>query len=349
MKTTRWLCAVCLTALLLAAAPGVMAYDSAAAEPQPVGLYLFEDAGHIGKDSSGNQNDLSVKGVGSVKQTEGPGGFKAAAIDGASVLAAAVDGEGLDFSDSFESMTLNLYIRSDETTFTNQRVVSGGYIGGNGGFTLAAGSDGERLTLFSPVVCETATGAISGSEWNGSDGDTWWQTVYADQLLKEWKSWHLYTIIADKERGRIDLLVDGVIVRTANVKKGLMHLPSKEYIFALGASYSQFGQSENFKGEVAQVSVYDVALAPKDVRALYGIAGDGGAGEEQGSNVIYPNMTEKKDVAEMLTHIPSAADISSQTDYKLHLIIAGGAAALLLIAAAVLTLVMLMKRKKTKA
>jgi hypothetical protein len=97
--------------------------------------------------------------------------------------------------------------------------------------------------------------------------DTFWDTPANVAPPIGDDNWHHVGFVVDRAKGRVDLFVDGTEAASQQTNSnGTFGSRSTEYDASLGSQYNgPFG----LKGEIDEVRIYDRALSPAEVRALF--------------------------------------------------------------------------------
>ena len=216
------------------------AQKPSAASNSPIAAYNFNDAENLGKDISGNGNDLTpwYWGDGQVRADNGK-----VKLDGKAVLQARPDASGKDFTDSLESFTMTVKA-SVQNASDNAVLISSGFDWSDFGGGIAL------------VVC-------GDNAWFAIDvrSDTNWRSINLNQLIGEGWSLeeHRYTVVYDDTAKTMKLYVDETMVYSAQNVSGI-NMDSDNTIFAVGCLNKYIEGSENWCGYTSEMTVDDVAV-----------------------------------------------------------------------------------------
>ncbi len=245
-------------ALILALAIITMAMTSlisvGAAEtiPAPIAAYNFSDPDNIGKDFTGNGNDLTAWfwEDGAVVAEDGK-----VKLDGKSVLQALPDANGKDFTDSLTSFTFT--IKASVQALPNGQVVLLGtgfdWDAYKGGMSLLVDNDWCAIDIYS--------------------NQNWRSTNFTDLLGAGWNAnEHRYTIAYDDTAKTIKLWVDDKLAYTGDNVSGV-NMNCGNTIFAIGCLNEYVKDEKNWCGYTGamtadDVAVFDYALNDEQVKQL---------------------------------------------------------------------------------
>ena len=223
--------------------------------PNLVAYYDFEDSANLGKDVSGNGNNLTAVG-GTVSSTTGKSDDTHAALfDGASVLA-ATEVDGLDFSDSFNSFTFSCYVKFGDVTST-ARIINTGYNGNQAGATIIANRWSDNI-YFKGIVGDSEDGTnATNKKDHYSDGSVTLSSCGS-------YDWHHYVMAYDSTTKTVKMFFDGEQVHTYTLTYG-EHM-STSLTFALGGSYSAYNSSMSglLSGSLDEVKIFDSCVTDID-------------------------------------------------------------------------------------
>lgn len=318
--------AVLAASLMLSAMPLVSFAEEPAAKP--VAWYDFEDAENIGKDKSGNGNDLTV--FGEPEQTEnGPSG-KYVYFDGSSALYAKTDkkgGIGSDFVDVIadsgsKKLTIAFWIKNELSDYDNfdgsgwRRVISNGHDGGAiqtdrdnkafGGFTMLSLCDNYIVpTVVNPAImvdrAERHDGSCTGNN-----------AVYPYEEGK----WSFVVWTADATTGQFCFYVNGskLYDQTADVSEaGGIRLSNTARPFCI-ASNINYNEAEDamqlnhtYTGALDEVMVFDQVISEADI-AYYMNATGADLPESESSDEVTTEPPATSEEPKNTTDAPETKD-----------------------------------------
>ncbi len=252
---------------------------------KPVAWYDFEDAENLGKDKSGNGNDLISLGT-PEQVEEGPSG-NAVFFDGLSSLYAKTskdNGYGEDYADVIaasgsKKLTIAYWIKNEISDYDNfdistwRRIISNGHDGGAlqdetgnafGGFTMLSLADNYIIpTLVNPAIMVDRVERHDGS----CTGNT------ATYPYEEGK-WFFIVWTADATTGQFCYYVNGekLYDQTADVNEsGGIKLANTARPFALAANTCYDAENDemvvnhSYTGALDEVMVFDSILSASDI------------------------------------------------------------------------------------
>ncbi len=207
----------------------------------PIAAYNFEDADNLGKDISGNGNDLTVWAWEDGQAKSEKGKLK---LDGKSVLQARPDENGKDFSDSLKSFTITGKVSMQKVLYDNAVIFSTGFDWNDFGGGLAL--------------------VISGDpNWFAIDvrSDNNWRAVNLTNLLEDgWNAKeHRYTVVYDDNAKSIKAYVDDILFYSALNVTGV-NMDSDNTIFAIGCLNKYIEGGDNWCGYTSEMTADDVAV-----------------------------------------------------------------------------------------
>lgn len=223
-----------------------------------VAHYDFEDAEDLGKDVSGNGNDLIKKGKGTLSITdEAAVGAGALELDGETVL---VTEETVgDFTDALESYTISFYAKHLGFAGEHTRVFSTGYNGCQSGICQLVAKftyNGSDHLIYSPIVGDP-------------ERDFWGRMDSTNTVLEGIKDYHWYVCSLDAMTNTMTAWIDGEL-------RGSIDCPCPTvncdpYGAAIGGSYVPWDDNVmyGFIGLIDDLMIYDGAIA--DLSELEGI------------------------------------------------------------------------------
>ena len=232
----------------------------------PVAAYNFNDADNLGKDVTGNGNDLTawVWEDGALKAEKGKVKF-----DGKSVLQARPGSDGKDFTDSLKSFTMTVKA-SVQNASDNAVLISSGFDWSDFGGGIAL------------VVC-------GDNAWFAIDvrSDNNWRSVNMKNLVGDgwYSAEHRYTIVYDDDAKTMKLFFDDSMVYSAQNVSGV-NMNSNNTIFAVGCLNKYIEGTENWCGYTSEmtaddVAVFDYALSYSEILGIdsvFAVSPSGGSG-----------------------------------------------------------------------
>ncbi len=307
---------------------------ASAEEPtaKPVAWYGFDDEDNIGKDQTGNGNDLNILGEPVTEEAEGPKGTSAF-FDGVSGLYATADDNGYDFVDKIVSsgtkqLTIAFWVQNESIDYDNfdvtswRRMISNGHDGGAyqedagnafGGFTMLSLCDSYGIpTSVNAYVMvdrvESHDGSMTGCN--------------KSQKYEEAK-WNFVVWTVDVETGEFAYYVNGESIynQTANpTLKGGLKLWNTARAFALGGNVQPNKESGDlevnhpYTGSLDEVMIFDTVLSESD-RAYYMEATSVDLPETTPAPTTEPVTTKPKDTTpEDTTTAETTTDADTTTD-----------------------------------
>ena len=303
----KFFCYLMFLAMILSLAPFTIAAEEA---PLPVAAYTFEDADQLGKDTSGNGNDLTV--AGEVEPFEDGRCGKGISLNYAGALVATADADGADFIDKIEmsgtkQMTLMYWIKHDlsdyydwDTTIGWRRVVSNGNDGGAGfgGFSMLDLNDNYIIGADINPACVFYTeklGTSSAGNWSKYGWTTAWTHI----------AWTV-----DATTGQCMFYVNGspIFDLTSPDLVGGNGLVNLYRNFAIGANYSVDGEgneifNHSWAGKLDDFYVFDAALNAEQI-AVYASEGEETTPAPESTSV--PETTPAPETSQTETTEPPA-------------------------------------------
>lgn len=248
--------------LLLALCLALPVVAEETTDPVLLAYYTFDDAEDIGKDASGNENDL-VRFVNPDGITAVDGKVNGAVHFGGTSGLTPFDDDNNDFLDKFGkgSITVAYYAKMDVpeelTNMIGYRVVDNGINGNTDGFT----------TMLYIRVREDGTKALS---FHGITGSSEWVGAYVDGDVADW---HHYMLVYDAEACTSTIYVDGVKAGETYADDETIGNP---FTFCIGGCWAQWDwfnggnghdvTANGFVGAIDEVKV--IAGAVHDVAAV---------------------------------------------------------------------------------
>ncbi len=259
-----------LIAVLMLAVFSVGTTVLAADTPNLVAYYNFADAENLGKDVSGNGNDLTKQGTGTITQIAGATADKfGASFDGAALLA-ATETEGVDFSDALSSFTVSF--DAQFTTNTDvMRLISSGYNGTQDGFAFIANRWDANIWV-RPIVGDSPDGTPPGAT------DHWVNCYELAGIGSD--AWHNYIMTYDNTTKLVTLYLDGEKVGEYTMTN-VEHM-SSPLCFAVGGSWgSWFTEPQMaYIGNISEIKMFDGVIS--DMTAIAAAGNTVGGGDEGG-------------------------------------------------------------------
>ncbi|MBO4769604.1 MAG: LamG domain-containing protein [Clostridia bacterium] len=246
----------------------------------PVAWYDFEDAENLGKDKSGNGNDLLV--MGQPEQDDSGATGKGVFLDGVSSLYAKENGDKMDFFDLLakngKEITIAFWVQHETSDYDNfdtatwRRIVSNGHDGGAvqddtgtafGGFTI--------IDLADNYIIPNAVITYMMNDSGSSHGQINPGTNYP---YREGQ-WEFMTYTLNIETGEIDYRLNGVSILEDYQKKGNvgsgMRLYNTARPFSIGgntfydAESGQMAPNHMFTGSLDEVMIFDKVLTDAEI------------------------------------------------------------------------------------
>ena len=246
----------------------------------PVAWYDFEDAENLGKDKSGNGNDLLA--MGKPEQDDAGASGKGVFLDGVSSLYAKENDDRMDFFDLMakngKQVTIAFWVQHETSdydefdTTTWRRIVSNGHDGAAvqeetgtafGGFTIIDLADNyiipTRVITYMMIDSSSSHGQINpGTNYEYREGQ-----------------WDFMTYTLDMETGDVDYKVNGVSILEDYQKKGNVGSGIRLYNtarpFSLGgntwydAESGQMAPNHMFTGSLDEVMIFDKVLTDAEI------------------------------------------------------------------------------------
>ena len=218
--------------------------------------YDFEDAANLGKDVSGNGNDLVLKGSGTpVASADAVVGAGALTLDGTNAYVTELSIG--DYSDALTNYTISFYARHEGNLGEHYRVFSTGYNGCQDGICNILGKyDGDPTHMvYQPII--------------GDSGRDFWGRMNAyTTMTEELDAWHWYVCSFDAATKTMTAWIDGVLCGTVECVNPAVACDA--FPVALGGSYVPWQDQimQGFVGSLDDVRVYDYAVA--DASEIYG-------------------------------------------------------------------------------
>ena len=238
MKRTTLL-SVLLTLALVFSLFTCLTLGTSAADKAPIALYLFEDENNIGKDDSGNGNDLVIN-----KIDENSDGVSWE--DGKAVFTnegALSTPENADFTDTLTEVTFAIKFKTTLDGKGTRTLISTGWSYHPAGFAVAF--QGDKMVT---------------AAWNcikRNDGDFNMNQVFM------FDEWHTLVFTISVNDNKLVAYLDGV--ETANGTAAGYVANHPDVAFTIGG----FARTlECFTGEVEEVAVFDYALTAAEVASL---------------------------------------------------------------------------------
>jgi hypothetical protein len=207
--------------------------DPDPAGSKPIASYDFNDAAAPGKDSSGNGNDLTLKGGAAATKPEGR----------------PDDALSLAGSGQYAELPKGLFDGRNEVTVefsSRSRATSGNF------FSFALGADRNRY-LFSRLRGDTAYAAITKNTWNGESGTS--------GSIDTTGGWHDYTLTVTAEK--LSLYADGNLLGQTDTNAAVTDLGS-DLASYLGKSF--YAEDGTYNGDIDNVRVYNYAKSADEVQ-----------------------------------------------------------------------------------
>lgn len=207
--------------------------DPDEAGSDPIAAYDFEDAAAPGKDTTGNGNDLVLKGNAEIKQPEGR--------DSAALSLA---GKG-----QYAELPEGLLDRRNEITVefsSRSRASSGNF------FSFALGADQNRY-LFTRLRGDSAYAAITKNSYQNESGTT--------GSIDTTGAWHDYTLTLTKNH--LALYADGNLLGETDTKTAVTDLGTdlKSYL-----GKSLYAADGTYNGDFDDVRIYNYAKSASEVQ-----------------------------------------------------------------------------------
>ena len=233
----------CFAALAEAPATGLIAH------------YDFEDPTNLGKDVSGNGNDLVPKGSAPIASTDAAVGAGALELDGFGALVTEVSNG--DFSDGLTSYTVSFYFKHQGYVGEHYRIFSTGYNGCQCGMNHTIGKythNGVQFLQYQPIIGDT------GRDFWGRMNE--YTTILNDESTEEneLKTYHWYVGTYDAQTNTVTAWVDGQLCATLECVTPTVSC--EHFPVSLGGSYVPWLDQvmQGFVGTVDDVRVYDYAI-----------------------------------------------------------------------------------------
>ncbi len=235
-----------LLAFLLIPLNGISSFKNVnALDETLIAHYTFEDESNLGKDVSGNNNNLLTHGSGISK------GIHGINFDGNSVLYASyLNNTTSDFVDSLtNNFTISFWGRSEG--YQTSYFINTGFSGDGLGITYW---DNQNISF------------------RGGTGE--------DDILTKYtaNAWSFYTLVASNSEGKAYLYVDGNLTSTVNRKSESFTMKNNNEfasVFSLGGrsipNYGGDGWFEmdtHFKGSIADVRIYNKSLTSNEIKDI---------------------------------------------------------------------------------
>lgn len=249
-----------LSVLMLTAACSAIAEEGG----RLIAHYDFEDAANLGKDVSGNGNDLIPKGkTAPVATDDAAVGAGAVVFDGDCALVTELSAG--DFTDDLTSFTISFYFKHQGYVGEHYRILSTGYNGCQEGMSYTVGKytyEGAQFLQFQPIIGDT------GLDFWGRMNE--YTTIVDDEATSEneLKTYHWYVGTFDAETNSVTAWVDGVLCGTLECVSPVVR--SDAFPVALGGSYVTWLDQVMYGavGTIDDVRIYDYAMT--DIAEIYG-------------------------------------------------------------------------------
>ncbi len=221
-----------------------------------VAHYDFEDAANLGKDVSGNGNDLIAKGKSApVATTDAAVGAGAVQMDGECALVSEITTG--DFTDGLTSYTVSFYFKHQGFVGENYRILSTGYNGCQCGMAQTVSKytyEGNQFLQFQPIIGD------SGRDFWGRMNE--YTTILDDETTEEneLKTYHWYVGTYDAQTNSVTAWVDGVLCATLECVSPSVKCDA--FGVALGGSYVPWLDQvmQGCVGIIDDVRIYDYAI-----------------------------------------------------------------------------------------
>jgi len=218
--------------------------------------YDFEDPANLGKDVSGNGNDLVVKGKTTpIATADAAVGAGAVQLDGECVLAS--EETAGDFTDSLTSYTVSFYFKHQGYVGEHYRILSTGYNGCQCGISHTIGKythNGVQFLQYQPIIGDT------GRDFWGRMNE--YTTIHDNEETEEneLETYHWYVGTFDAETNSVTAWVDGKLCATLECVTP--SVKCDHYGVALGGSYVPWTDQIMMGciGVVDDVRIYDYAI-----------------------------------------------------------------------------------------
>ena len=213
--------------------------------------YTFDDATNLGKDTSGNGNDLTrTINADGIKTVEGH--KNTAVYFGGTSGLAATDTANNDFVDKTGSgsLTVSFWAKVDAEGDGSggMRAVDHGQCGSSDGFTNV-------------LYKNTANGEITSLTYVAVNGSSsWWGS--ASNVSGDLTAWHQYKQVYDADAGTVTLYIDGAKVKEV---AGTAASNTASFTFTVGGAWAQWSwfnggnhdaTMQGFIGAIDDVKVY---------------------------------------------------------------------------------------------
>ena len=238
MKRTTLLIAL-LTLALVFSLFTCLTLGTSAADKAPIALYLFDDENNIGKDDSGNGNDLVIN-----PKDENSDGVSWE--DGKAIFTdegALSTPENADFTDSLTEATFAIKFKAALDGKGTRTLLSTGWSYHPAGFALCLNGDQMISNMYSCI--------------KRNDGDF---NMNAISLFDEW---HTLVFTVSVNDNKVVAYLDGV--ETANGTAAGYVANHPDVAFTIGGFARNL---ECFTGEVEEAAVFDYALTAAEVASL---------------------------------------------------------------------------------
>lgn len=298
------------------AASSVYAGNATAPILTPQAWYQFDDAGNIGKDSTGNNHllmaDTSNSAVAEIKQdTDGENYLRlvrSASNQGKGLYAPKI-ADGTDFSDLIKnSFSVEITFRSDISAAQGDHylLTVGSYFD-----SLSVRQWGDKID----IITSNRTFAPEGTSAPGTQGYVDWRSKYTLSVPYTRNTWATLLITADQEDKTVTAYIDGVQKGKIEDVDVLLTYQSN-YAFALGMQSSHGGNATAMYAntEIKDCKVFDYALTAGNAKALYT---DGSA--EVSDEVTYITAIQELELDEMtVTDLKTPETLAGQLSKKVQ-------------------------------
>lgn len=252
---------VCLLLSLL-----MLASAAAMAEAPVNGLvahYDFEDPANLGKDVSGNGNDLVPKGkTVPVATADAAVGAGAVEMDGECALVTEI-ATG-DFSDGLTSYTVSFYFKHQGYVGEHYRILSTGYNGCQCGMSHTIGKythNNVQFLQYQPIIGD------AGRDFWGRMSE--YTTIHNDETTaeNELKGWHWYVGTYDEMTNSVSAWVDGMLCAT--LECATPSVKCESFPVAIGGSYVPWLDQVMYGavGAIDDLRIYNYAV--EDASEIY--------------------------------------------------------------------------------
>lgn len=247
----KWLCFVLLVLLLVPL--GARAEENLL----PLVHYEFADADDLGCDSRGIQPLVNRGGVSQGSVSEG---VRSAVFSSSNALAAIPLG-GMDVLDSLTEFTITLWGKHPSSQWQDCYMLASGLPGGTG---VALGFRAKK---------EAFMVAVGGVRTENLDLNT--RAPQQTQRFEKQKSWNFYSLTVQDRAACF--AINGEVFEVQGLNGRTVSAADGKYLLTLGGlcAVGQETVAGGFKGELADVRIYDRALTAEQMEQLHA-AGPGG-------------------------------------------------------------------------